>query len=272
MADVKLKRVQSGASLVKKLLDKADNGDQVLTPTEVKKSYNGHVGPGGVPIHPDRWTVDPKTADVLLAAVNKRKSAGDRSVSSIKKGVDEALKEIKAADRDGDGALTAAEQKKVKTNLGRTLLAFSEQHGDKSVTWFKIKSGEEMYVPTRPFRAPANASAAQWIDACVLHFNGYSNDNSTHGRRPDSITRYVLGGVEARGIVGELEKLTPAKAKAALRALADRINTARPLTIEMPRRIYLDEGAQKALGALAKKLGLTVDLKGEPRAPQFDYY
>lgn len=272
MADLKLKRVQSGASLVKKLLDKADNGDEVLTLKEVKKSYNGDGGRWGATLTPDVWTVDVKTADVLQAAVNKLKVTGDRSVESIKKGVDETLKELKAADLDKDGALSAAEQKKVKTKLGKTLLAFSEAHGERSVTWFKLKPGEELYVPTRPFRAPANATAAKWIDACVKHFNGYSNDNSKHGRRPDSITRYVLGGTEARGVAGELEKLTPAKAKAALRALSDRINTPRPLAPEDPVRIYLDAEGQKVLVAAAKKLGITVDLKGEQRAPKFDYY
>lgn len=57
-----------------------------------------------------------------------------------------------------------------------------------------------------------------------------------------------------------------------LRALATRINTPRPLGVELPRRVYLDPDGQKVLAATAKKLGITVDLKGEPRAPQFDYY
>lgn len=265
MADLKLTRVRSGAALVKKLLDKADNGDATLTLSELKKAYRGNRPP-------DQWTVDVKTHDVLQAAVNKKKSAGERSVGGIKQGVDEALAEIKAADLDRDGQLTAAEQKKVKTPLGRSLLAFSEAHGDKSVTWFKIKAAEEVYVPSRPFRAPPNASPVHWIDAAVKHFNGYSNDNSTHGPRPQSITRYVLGRTEASGLVAELEKLPAAKAKAALIALGKRINTPRPLTIEEPRRIYLDDEAQKAVGAFAKRLGVKVDLKGELKAPQFDYY
>jgi hypothetical protein len=270
MADMKLKRVQSGAALVKKLLEKADNGDQTLTVGEVDKALGPSNPPPGT--RPDTWSADLATRSVLTAAVNKTKSTGDRTLDGIKKGVDAAFKEIKAADLDGDGALTVAEQKKVKTNLGKLLMGFAEAHGDKSVTWFKIKPGEEMYVPKRPFRAPANATASAWVDAAVKHFNGFSNDNSTHGRRPDSITRYVLGTTEAKGIVSELEKLTATKARAALRALDKRINTGNPLRIEDPKRVYLDEGGQKVMGALAKKLGISVDLKGEPKAPKFDYY
>lgn len=258
MKNVTMSQVKSGAALLKKLLAKADNGDGTLTVRELQAAVNPAKGK----------PVDGLTQATLVDAVNKMKVTSERTVKGIQKAVDDVFKEIKKGDVDGSSSISPEEVKKLKTKLAKSLVEFSGTHGRKSASSFNIVPHvEDVYVPTRPFRAPKNASSAHYVDSLVQHFNSWANDNSKHGRRPESITRYVLGVDETKAVAKEIAKLAPAKAKAALRELAKRIagkDGAMPL--------YVDPKGQTVLNRVAKDFGVTANFKGNPRAPQFDYY
>lgn len=272
MAEITMKRLQSGSTLLKKLLEKSDNGDGTLTANEVKQAAGAYGGRFGRTLPPDQWTIDPKTMEALLAAVNKKKSAGERSVTAIKKGVDEAFKEIKAANLDKNTKLSAAEEKKVKTALAKKLVAFSRAHGGKSASSFELNPRvQDVYVPSKPFRPPSTFTAGGYVKALVKHFNSYSNDNSQHGPRPQSITRFVLSKTEVQGMVKELAKLPDAKAKSALKYLSDWIQQ-KPNAGQGEPRVWVEPPGVPPLNALAKKLGISPNFVGDPAAPKFDYY
>src|SRR5207302_895160 len=84
----------SAARLLQALLKKLDNGDHVLTESEVLRATNGRyykvrygkdgkplqiTGKDGKPMTPPRPSVDTATMEALLAAVRRGKSAADRS-------------------------------------------------------------------------------------------------------------------------------------------------------------------------------------------------
>jgi ribosomal protein L22 len=109
------------------------------------------------------------------------------------------------------------------------------------------------------------------VEKLVTHYNSWANDNSMHGTRPASITRYVLGPAETKAIAIHIAKQPTSTAKALLRELSKRINQADDRGFD-PKRIYVEPKAEKLLEAVAKKVGLTLDFKGDPKAPKFDYF
>lgn len=272
MANLPLSSATKGASLLKKLLKKADDGDGVLTETEVRRATNSAARWNRSTPDTDTWSVDVTTQKALLAAVAKQKSAGDRSLSAIVSGVDEALKELKAADKDGTGSLSDAEMNRVRSNLAKNLLAFSKLHSRASPSSFKITPAK-VYTPTTPFRAPRGATAPKLTEALLVHFNAYANDNAQGGARPASITRYVFGKDEAKGLAAEIAKLPATTGKAVLRELSKRVHMAdQRANGFQPRRVYFEANARAGLDKLAAALGVKVNFKGVAKAPVFDYF
>ena len=131
---------------------------------------------------------------------------------------------------------------------------------------------QEVYVPSRPFVAPNSGTTAEYLEKLVTHYNSWANDNSMHGTRPGSITRYVLGPEETKAIAVHIAKQPSSTAKALLRELSKRINQADNDRTFITKRIYVEPKAEKLLDAVGKKFGLTLDFKGDPKAPKFDYY
>jgi hypothetical protein len=256
MPTVSFKKLSKAKRLSVKLVDRVDDGDQVLTITELYRATNVQLNNARNPV--DQWTVDPPTLRLLEAAINKAKARGDRTLEGIKAGLDEALSELT--------------QGKARTTLAGALTSFAQVHADSSVSSFEFRKAPGVYVPKTPFRAPPRATASAWVQAVVLHFNSYSNDNSQHGARPESITRYVLGEVETKAVVGEIAKLPTSRQRSILRELERRILQRDQWGFGELRRIYVDPKGQRLLDARAKALGLSVTFAGNPKAPKFDYY
>jgi hypothetical protein len=211
---------------------------------------------------------DPLIRDALVHAVNRAKNEGHSTLEGVAKAIDDARKEIQAANSDGNTKLSVTEQKKVKTVMGRSLLGFAYLHAKDKLSDFSW-TPEKIYVPSRPFRAPYRATAGEHVQALVKHFNAFSNDNK--GAGANNISRFVMGDVEAGGMAKEIEKLSPTFGRAVLRALEDRIQQD-PNAIGDPQRVYLSPSAQDLMDAVAKKFRVRCDFAGDPRPPQFDYY
>ncbi len=250
-------QVDRGAKLLTDLLAKLDNGDQVMTTTELsraKVSYKGDESKGQ--LHTTLWT-----------AINRASNKGSRDLEGIANEIELARKEIHAGNTDGKAAISGTEQMRANSVLGEALRGFIHAHKDDKVSDFKI-TPEPIYVPSRPFRAPYRASAGEWLQAAVKHFNSFSNDNK--GAGADNISRYVMGEIEAKGIAKEVAKLSPTFGKSVMKALEERVQQGQGVTD--PQRIYLTGEGQTPLLAVAKDLSVKVNLQGDPRPPSFDYY
>ena len=271
MPSIPIKRISSAAALVQKLVDKVDNGDATLTVAEFKR-----VNPGWQPQvrgqpRVYKGSLDAETDAVLLAAINRAKTRGDRSTTGIKSGIQEVVDEFKKADADGDGKLSDAEQKKVKSPLGLSLAAFATLHGGDSISDFKLPAVAGVYVPKTPFVMPRGATSMGIVDALVKHFNAFSNDNRVNDAT-HTPTRFVLGEVEAKGIAAEIAKMPQTTAKGVLAAFAQRIQM-NDTTDFKPPRIWIDNAKGiAAFDALAKGLGVKADFQGKPGAPSYNFW
>src|SRR5262249_14537127 len=158
-----------------------------------------------------------------------------------------------------------AEQKKVKTALGRALLAFAAKHGTSTVRSFRLAAPDQTtWQPKTPFKPPAGATPEALVDTLMQHFNAFSNDNRS-GPGPDGVTRFAAGPREAKGGVAALAPLPAATAKATLRALSKRILMADDRGRGFkPRRIWIDPKAVPLVEKLAAKLGVKASFRGDP--------
>lgn len=269
------KKVAQATSLLQKLVRKVDNGDEILTAYELHRTNKTKHIRGSYVYVPQGTThqLDTETETALLAAINRAKSKSQRGVDEIAKGIGEAGKEAKAADRDGDGKLSDAEAKKVRSPLGKSLVAFARVHGGDSISDFKIDVAPvKVYVPKRPFVAPKNKTAPELVEALLRHFNDWGNDNHV-GIGSRESTRHVLATAEAEGITRAIAKLPETTAKAVLREFSKRIKQPdyRGNGFE-PKRVYVMPKAVGLFDKLAKKLGVTASFVGNPVAPKFDFY
>jgi hypothetical protein len=262
--------VLDAAQLLKELLTKMDNGDETLTASEAIRAMRGDVVFTPVPEEPH---FDNVTFEAVRAAIDKMKAQSVRSLSGLHDGIDRAMAEITLAATTNSN-LDYAVNKKVKTTLAKTLLNFAAAHSGHRAEEFHFMPGTDpVFVPTKPFVPKASDSPAELVESLMGHFNSYSNDNSTHGRRPASITRYVLGTVETTGIAKAIAALPAARARQVVAALARRIHMADDRSSGwMPRRIWVEPKAESTLDRLARDLEVSADFKGVPKAPGFDYY
>ena len=236
------KQLTTAATLLTSILKKADNGDGVMTAVEVRLADIRFKG-----------AADPVAAGALTNAVNRAKNDGSRELGGIAKAIDDALKEN----------LTG---KKPQTVLGKALLAFAQAHAGDKLSDFTT-TPEKIYVPTRPFRAPQNATPEAWVTALATHVNAFSNDNKSGSQS----TRLVMGAVETSGMTKEIEKLSPAFAKAVLRALEARIQLPKDYLGD-PKRIYLTADGQALMAATARKVGGSYNFVGIAAPPAFNYF
>lgn len=106
------------------------------------------------------------------------------------------------------------------------------------------------------------------------------DDSGTDGplvrpwRGPSGLSKYgqLAAPEESReSLAPKIGKLSNAKAKAVLTALSARIKQTDQPGFD-PKRIWVEDKGVQLLDALAKKVGLQADFKGNPKAPQFDDY
>lgn len=236
------KQLTAAATLLTSILNKADNGDDVMTAVEVRLADIRFKG-----------AADPVASGALTNAVNRAKNDGSREISGIAKAIADALKETLGA-------------KKPQTVLGKALVAFAQAHNGDKLSDFAT-TPEKIYVPTRPFKAPNHASPEEFVTALATHVNAFSNDNKSGSQS----TRLVMGAVETSGMAREIEKLSPAYAKAVLKALEARIQLPKDYLGD-PKRIYLTAEGQALMAAAGKRVGGSYNFVGIAAPPAFNYY
>lgn len=257
MATMKLTQVKAAAALAERVARKADDGDEVLTTQEVDRLEK-------------QGQIDAATAAMLRTAIALAKNQGDQTLEGIAKALLSTRDRIVTFDKNKDRQLDDKEQKRVRTKAGAALLEFARQHGKQKIGSFKLKpDGKDLWVPRRPFRVPPNALPDQIVNALMTHFNGRANDNYAAANAP---TRFVVGDAEAKGIAGAIAKMPAAQARDVLKELSARIQQPDYRGTWNPMRIFLADKAAERIEALAKKLGVRANFRGQPGAPKYDYY
>lgn len=257
LTPVKKADLVKAANLMIAIIKKADNGDDVMTPVELTRAAVAFKG--------QRDTV---MQAALMHAINNAKNSGDRTVEGVVKVIEAAKGAVLALNKNGDSTLSPEELGRARRVIDQALISVAEQRPGAKVSDYTV-TPEKIYVPSRPFRAPPNATAAAYVQALTEHFDAFSNDNKGAGAR--NISRYVMGEVETAGMAKEIAKLPLSFRKAVLKALEARVQQ-NPNEIGDPQRIYFTPQAEPLLAKLAKDAHVSCNFKGVARPPQFDYY
>ncbi|MBK7556262.1 MAG: hypothetical protein IPI55_17190 [Flavobacteriales bacterium] len=255
---IRKSEINAAASLLKRLVDKADvNKDGSLTPRDLNTA-------AGKPKTAKRYEhMDVSTFEALKLTVGGGKSAGKQDNVGLKEIIDDAKVRALALDRDGNGVLSAAEGSRRTTNLAKALMEFARNHAGDKVADFKFGKLEEPgFRPARPFTPRGNAE--QVANAVVKHFDNWNNNN----RWPGGFTsRVVMGPDESKLVLAEIEKLSPARAKAVLTRISESIHSG------APGLMYVTPEALRQWDRVAARLGVPdLDFKGARTAPGFPGY
>lgn len=214
MPSIKLTDVTKAASLLKKVVDKADVfKDGALSREEIR--YLGQAATGA--------TKDPKTLAALQGAHGHGKATGPQPLADVKKSIDELKARVRAADKDGDGLLSEAEQRKLRTSGEKGLLGFVGVAKSHQVSDFTMP-------PPPPENRPRfkwSGTPAEVCQSLLAAFSIRSNDNHwpSWGVPPEQrgmSARYVIDTSEAKEMVQALKNLYPARQKSVLTELARR--------------------------------------------------
>ena len=253
MPGIKLTDVTKAASLLKKVVDRADvMKDGTLSREEIR--YLGQAAKG--------VTKDPATLAALQGAHGFGRATGPQPLADVKKSIDDLKARVRAADKDGDGVLSEAEQKKLKTAGEKSLLGFVGVAKNHQVSDF-----------TMPAPPPESRPAFKWsgnpaevAQSLLAAFSIRSNDNhwpmwGTPYEKRGMSARYVIDVSEAKEMVQALKNLYPARQKSVLTELAGRTATS------VFGCAAVTPKAKPLFDAYAKSLGLSsLDFKN-PAAP-----
>ena len=246
MAPIKLTNVTRSATLLKKIVAKADlNLDGAVRANEVGRinvERNKKVGVG-------KNVKDPGAGPVLRSLVLFAQHKSGSTIKDINGAIDEVSTRLKALDKDGDGSISDAEQDRATTGAERTMLQFVALHSGDSIGDFPIPPAKEQWRP--PFKY--SGTPAEVCDSLLEAFNSRSNDGmwpkwATPGQSGKP-ARYVIDGGEADAMVAALGKLYPSRAKAVLVELSSRTQG------QNYGCVSPSTDAQKKFQALATKLG-----------------
>lgn len=252
MPTIKLTDVTRAATLLKKVVDKADVfKDGALSREEIR--YLGQAARGA--------TKDARTLAALEGAHGHGRATGPQPLPEVRKSIDELKARLRAADADGDGALSEAEQRKLRTKGEKGLLGFVDVAKRHQVSDFTMP-------PPPPENRPRfrwSGTAAEVCQSLLAAFSIRANDNHwpTWGVPPEQrgmSARYVIDSAEAKEMVQALKNLYPARQKSVLTELARRTE----------RSAFgcaaVTSAAKPVLDAYARSLGLSLAFRN-PAAP-----
>jgi len=253
MTTMKLSDVSRAATLLKKLVAKADtNRDGAVRNAEVTALS---------PQHPS--AANP--AQLLLrgavqGAQRYAMSKGSVEVPDLVKAVDQFAASVKAADKDRDGVLSEAEYKALATMGAKRFVDFGAVHAHDKVSDFKLPVAHEPAPP----RFDWSGTPKQVCTSLLAAHSSSKNDNfwpswSTTERGP---SRYVLTRAEATRMVEALAPLYPSRQKAVLTELASRSARSEFGCVSC------DAGARAVFQAAARQVNATGLRFGSPAAPK----
>jgi len=255
MASVKIADVSKAATLLKKLVDKADvNKDGALR----TKDLDG-VAPANPKIPYPQKQYDLRSA--LHGVQRLAMSRGSVALPDVKKAVDEVAANVKAADRDQDGFLSDAEYRSLKTGAAKRFVDFVGGHAKDKVSDFDFAPAKT----TKPYFS-WKGTPAQVCSSALEAFSSSSKNNywPSWGSPAKGAARYVLGAAEAKEMVKALEPLYASRQSAVLTELAGRTAESKFGCVSC------DAGARKVFEQLAAKLGvkgLTFNAVAAPKMP-----
>lgn len=248
MPDFPLTRIASTARLLKQLIDRSDaNMDGALRRGEI----NGALTPKTISPSDKRVRIPALT---LRSLQNFAQIKGSVQVTAVKAAVDEAVRRIRAADKDHDGILTEAEQRALRSGAEGGFVSFGLEFGKLHLKDFNLPPQHRGQLP--PFRWSGTPEKV-----CTSLLNAFSerkNDNYWSGQGP---SRYVITTGEAKKMVAALQPLYPSRQKAVLAELSKRTQSS------FFGCVACTTGAQKVLTAYAAKLGTSGLTFLAPRAP-----
>ncbi len=253
--DMTVAKFNAAAKVLTSLVKDLDNGDGLMRDHEIENADITYQG-----------MVDAVTTKTLVTAANRASNAGALTVDEVIAQIEKARLEVLKNNTSATTKLTTDEQK-ASTTLGKQLIMFANVHQGHTRGDFDF-TAEAIYVPSRPFRAPRNGTADDFVTAVVNHFDAFSNDNKIPGSRTPA--RIVMAEVEAAAVAKEIGKLAPAFAKQVLKALEARVQL--PNALSDPPRVFFTAEAVDELKKVAKKFHVACDFEGDPRPPHFDFY
>jgi hypothetical protein len=251
MGNVKISDVNAGVRLLKRVIDKVDvNQDGAVRPTDIGKWYNEVRNADGTLPGKQGLLFDAVTVSMNVATRN-----GGRSVENLKAAADTLKERIKKADADGDGKLSAEEQRKVKGPETR-LLNFVIAYKGKTLADIDLPTPQEPYRP----RFKWSGTPAEVAQSLLESKSSPGNDN----KWPDTpkSSRYVINEAEAREMLTALAPLYKSRQKAVLQELCNR-SQASQFGCVSP-----NTAAKKLLEKSSRELGLDLDF-GQPAAPRY---
>lgn len=249
MPDLKLTTLDHGARLLGQVVKKADvDGDGFITRKDLDAA-GPQLG---------------KTATEALARITESATfRRDRTVAGFKKALGEVKTRLRAVDKDGDGTLTPAEQKRVTLKGASALVTFSNQYRNADASDFGVSKPIGGATASDFGHVDTKGTAAEVLGRIVKRWNRKRNDNYWPGHDP---SRFVLGAQEAKDVAKEIATLPPTKAKSVLRELSRNIKAGGY------KCVYVDPPATKPLDDLAKQLHLKLSFVGPTKAPPFPGY
>jgi hypothetical protein len=254
MASLKASDVTRGATLLKRLVDRADtNLDGAIRTGEVDS-----IAPPNPRLPRTRRQNDLRSA---LDGVRRYSIAkGSAKVTDLKKTVDLFARRLKATDANKDGQLSDTERKSLSTMGERRFADFVAHQAGAKVSDFKL-------APQRTPQAPRfswKGTPAQVTSSLLQAFSDSKNDNfwPRWGSPGKGAARYVLTRAEANKMVKALEPLYATRQQAVIAELASRTQASEFGCVSC------DAGARAVFAAYAGRLGVAGLTFGSPSAPK----
>ena len=254
MTTLKLSSVRKSATLLKKLIEKADtNKDGAIRTREIDSIASPNPR---IPTTPQQSDLRSALHGVQRYAMSK----GSVAVPDLKKTVDEFAKRVKAADKDQDGVLSEAEYRALASLGEKRFVDFASRQSDAKVSDFKLE-------PQRAPSAPRFSWSGTPQQVCSSLLNAYSNPRNDNfwpswGSPDKGASRYVLTKTEATKMVDALKPLYASRQKSVLKELSARTERSAFGCVSC------DAGAKAVFAAYAKDLGVQGLKFLSPAAPR----
>lgn len=259
MPSVKMSEVKSAASLLKKIVARADiNKDGAVRSTDLEKIRKHLQTPDNS--RGNWWVGDSDEARLYNAirgaAEFATRTAGGRTVANVKAAVDELKQRVAKVDKDGDGNIADGEQGKLRLVGEKSFMQFVIAYKGKKLSDINLPPQQEAPPPRFNWSGTPDEVAQSLLEACSKR----SNDNFWPGEAKPS--RYVITVGEARDMVEALRPLYRNRQKAVLGRLCDRSQGCEFGCVSP------SDAAKRVLEDYASELGLSLSF-GQPPAPRF---
>jgi hypothetical protein len=217
MSKVKVSDLTRSAALLKKLVDASDvNKDGALRWKEALWGVDPKKRAGISPKRKKAGRDSITPAEVVNSVMRFSQVKGSSEITQVKKAIDELTQRARGRDKDKDGFISDAEQRRGTSGAEQAVIRFAGAFAHDSLDDFNLPVQHETRLPRFSWTGTTK-------EVCSSLLNAYSerkNDNSWG--MGDGPSRYVLSTGEAQKMVKALEPLYASRQKAVLTELARR--------------------------------------------------